>query len=130
MNADGTGLVDLSNSPLFDGQPAWSPDGSRIAFMRYDDYPYWHPPPPPAPPPGPPPPPPPPAPRAERCRAPRVVGLRLARARTKVRRAGCTVGRVRHTRSRHVGRVVSQSPRAGKILARGGQVRLVVGRRK
>jgi hypothetical protein len=32
MNADGGGQVDLSNNPATDSQPAWSPDGTRIAF--------------------------------------------------------------------------------------------------
>jgi dipeptidyl aminopeptidase/acylaminoacyl peptidase len=41
MNADGTGVVRLTNSdpsPLalrFDGSPTWSPDASRIAFHRF-----------------------------------------------------------------------------------------------
>jgi uncharacterized delta-60 repeat protein len=88
-------------------------------------------PPPPGPPPPPPPvvPPPPPAPAA-RCRVPRVVRLRLARARTRIRRAHCRVGRVRSVRSRRFrGIVVKQSPRAGRRVARGTRVNLVVGRR-
>ncbi len=33
VNEDGTGLVNLTNSPTdFDVDPVWSPDGSRIAF--------------------------------------------------------------------------------------------------
>ncbi len=32
MNADGTGLVDLTNNPAYDESAAWSPDGSKIAF--------------------------------------------------------------------------------------------------
>lgn len=32
MNADGTGQTRLTNSPGGDTSPAWSPDGSRIAF--------------------------------------------------------------------------------------------------
>ncbi len=32
MNADGTGRVNLSNGSYDDGDPVWSPDGSRIAF--------------------------------------------------------------------------------------------------
>ena len=32
MNADGTGLVRLTDHPAGSGAPAWSPDGRRIAF--------------------------------------------------------------------------------------------------
>jgi uncharacterized delta-60 repeat protein len=65
-----------------------------------------------------------------RCRVPRVVGLRLGIARTKIRRANCLVGRIRRVRARRFrGVVVSQSPRAGRRLPRGGRVNLVVGRR-
>src|ERR687888_552078 len=33
MNADGTGVTNLTRDPSADDQaPAWSPDGSRIAF--------------------------------------------------------------------------------------------------
>jgi Tol biopolymer transport system component len=32
INADGSGAVNLTNHPSFDGYPAWSPDGKRIAF--------------------------------------------------------------------------------------------------
>jgi TolB protein len=34
VNADGTGLVNLTNSPEVDWSPWWSPDGSRIAWSR------------------------------------------------------------------------------------------------
>jgi PASTA domain/Divergent InlB B-repeat domain len=77
----------------------------------------------------PPPPPPPPPPALRQCRVPRVIGLRLAKARTRIRRAHCSVGRVRRARSRRVGRVISQSPRAGARRPRGTRVKLVVGRR-
>jgi beta-lactam-binding protein with PASTA domain len=60
---------------------------------------------------------------------PRVIGLRLPTARTRIRRANCRVGRVRRARSRRVGRVISQRPRPGTIRARGFRVTLVVGRR-
>jgi Ca2+-binding RTX toxin-like protein len=89
------------------------------------------PPPPPLPPPPPPPPQPPPPPPAPvvRCRVPRVVGLKLAAAKTKIRRAHCSPGRVRRARSSRVGRVLRQSPKAGAIRRRGARVSLVVGRR-
>jgi serine/threonine protein kinase len=40
MNADGTGLKQLTNTPGSDFEPAWSPDGERIAFTSgRDGYP-------------------------------------------------------------------------------------------
>jgi Tol biopolymer transport system component len=70
---------------------------------------------------------PPPAPPV-RCIVPRVVGLRLGTARARIGRAKCRVGRVRRARSRRVGRVLSQSPRARSVRPRGTRVNLVVGR--
>jgi beta-lactam-binding protein with PASTA domain len=58
-----------------------------------------------------------------------VIGQTLTRARTRIRRAHCTVGRIRRVRSRRVGRVIAQSPRAGAQRPRGTRVNLVVGRR-
>jgi Tol biopolymer transport system component len=72
--------------------------------------------------------PPPPEPPV-RCIVPRVVGFRLATARARIVRAKCRVGRVRRARSRRVGRVLSQSPRARSVRPRGTRVNLVVGRR-
>ena len=78
--------------------------------------------------PAPPPPPPPPPPPA-RCRVPGVVGLALGRARVRIRRAHCSVGRIRRVRSRRpAGRVLSQRPRRGRVLSRGARVNLVVSR--
>jgi PASTA domain len=82
-------------------------------------------PPPPPPPPPPPEPPPPPT----TCRVPKVIGLTLTRARVRIRRAHCSVGRIRRVRSARVGRVIGQSPRAGTIKRSNFPVRLTVGRR-
>jgi uncharacterized delta-60 repeat protein len=96
------------------------------------------PPPPPPPPPAPPPPPPPvppppphqpPPPPPIRCVVPRVVGAKLARARIRIRRSHCSVGRVRRVRSSGTRSVViRQSPRPGRRLRRGAPVNLVVRR--
>jgi TolB protein len=37
MNADGTGQTNRTNNPASDGQPAWSPDGTKIAFATDRD---------------------------------------------------------------------------------------------
>ncbi len=37
MNTDGSGLRQLTTGPHADSRPAWSPDGSRIAFARAGD---------------------------------------------------------------------------------------------
>jgi uncharacterized delta-60 repeat protein len=64
-----------------------------------------------------------------RCVVPRVVKLRLGVARTRIRRANCSVGRIRRVRTqKRKGLVVAQSPRAGRRLQRGGRVHLVVSR--
>jgi hypothetical protein len=69
------------------------------------------------------------APAPARCMVPRVVGKRLAPARRTIRARHCRVGRVRYRRStRPRGRVVSQSPRAGRRLVNGARVNLLVSR--
>jgi beta-lactam-binding protein with PASTA domain len=62
---------------------------------------------------------------------PRVLGLRLAAAKRKIRARHCSVGRVRRARSRRSlrGRVINQNPRPGSLRRRGFPVKLVVGRR-
>ena len=37
MNADGTGLTNLTNHPNNDYDPTWSPDGDHIAFATGRD---------------------------------------------------------------------------------------------
>ncbi len=72
---------------------------------------------------------PPPPPATRICRVPRVIGMRLIRAKAAIRRADCSVGRVRSVRARaRRGRVVRQSPRAGARLRAGAKVALVVSR--
>jgi hypothetical protein len=43
MNADGSGVLRLTNDPGNDGAPAWSPDGSKILFVsnRSGTYQIW-----------------------------------------------------------------------------------------
>jgi hypothetical protein len=146
----------ISDAATFDGGPALahgSNDRVAVAYERVAREPQYRnakrvflrftaetarppphpppvpPPPPPVPPPPPPPAPPPPPPPPARCRVPRVVGMRLARAKTRIRRARCSVGRLQRIRSRRPpGRVVGQSPRAGASRPRGTRVNLKVSR--
>lgn len=37
VNADGTGVLNLTNSLAYDGAPSWSPDGARILFASDRD---------------------------------------------------------------------------------------------
>jgi TolB protein len=37
MNPDGSGQTQLTNTSNWESDPAWSPDGSRIAFARYSN---------------------------------------------------------------------------------------------
>jgi hypothetical protein len=68
-------------------------------------------------------------PPVKRCRVPRVVGLKLKTAKTRIRRANCRVGRVRtkHAAKKR-GRVLSQSPRPRRTRPSGARVSLTVGR--
>lgn len=69
------------------------------------------------------------APPVPKCKVPRVVGKGLPRAKRLIRAARCSVGRVRYRRaSRPRGRVVRQSPVAGRRLAVRSKVNLVVSR--
>jgi beta-lactam-binding protein with PASTA domain len=59
-----------------------------------------------------------------------VVGAKLAKARTRIARAHCRVGTItrKHAAKRLRGKVIAQSPRAGRRLANGARIRLTVGR--
>jgi hypothetical protein len=63
------------------------------------------------------------------CVVPRMIGLRLMVARKKIRRSGCSTGRIRYARSRRIGRVLGQAPRPQSRRAFRARVHLVVGRR-
>lgn len=41
VNADGTGLTQLTNNTVNDNEPTWSPDGTKIAFIRRSDPSTW-----------------------------------------------------------------------------------------
>jgi len=140
MNGDGSSKTNVTNDPGSDRDPAWSPDGSKIAFVRADassnyrilvmnadgsgqtpltttSYPLvdfgpdWQ------------------ATQPPPCLVPKVVGRKLGAARAAIRRANCSLGRIRYARSaRARGRVLRQSPRAGTRLRRGARVNLVVSR--
>ncbi len=64
------------------------------------------------------------------CKVPRVLGLALASAKAAIARNGCAVGHVTRAYSRSVrsGRVISQKPRAGLVLAHAAPVDVVVSR--
>jgi beta-lactam-binding protein with PASTA domain len=59
-----------------------------------------------------------------------VVGKTLAKAKTRIRAAHCKVGNVtrRASSNRLKGKVVKQSPRAGRRFANGHKVNLTVGK--
>jgi hypothetical protein len=61
------------------------------------------------------------------CHVPKVVGKLYATARRKIKQGHCKVGKVRRAHStRARNKVVRQSPKAGRKLARGSPVNLVV----
>ncbi|HEY7149070.1 MAG TPA: S8 family serine peptidase [Gaiellaceae bacterium] len=63
------------------------------------------------------------------CVVPSLVGRRLAKAKTAIRKAGCALGRVRSVRfHKRAGKVVSQSPKRGTRLVARGRVSFAVGR--
>ncbi len=67
-----------------------------------------------------------------KCKVPKVTGKKLAAAKTAIKKAKCAVGRISKAFSRRVkkGRVISQKPAAGKTVAFGTKVNLVVSKGK
>jgi PASTA domain/Divergent InlB B-repeat domain len=65
-----------------------------------------------------------------KCVVPKLLGLTLKKAKARIKRAHCTVGKI--TRKRSVkskrGKVLTQKPKPGKRLAPGAKVNLTVGR--
>lgn len=66
------------------------------------------------------------------CFVPRVKGERLVDAKRAIRRYGFSIGRIERAFSRHVhrGRVISERPGQGKLVARDAKVDLVVSKGK
>jgi hypothetical protein len=64
------------------------------------------------------------------CKVPKVVGLAVKSARTKIARAHCKVGKItkKHAAKKKRGKVLVQSPKAGKKLKAGAKVNLTVGK--
>jgi hypothetical protein len=65
-----------------------------------------------------------------KCVVPNVVGQRLAPAKTKISAGHCRVGTIGYATStrQRKGRVLRQRPAAGRHLANGAKVNLVLGR--
>ncbi|MFL5922111.1 MAG: InlB B-repeat-containing protein [Gaiellaceae bacterium] len=65
-----------------------------------------------------------------KCVVPKLRGLTLKKAKARIKRAHCTVGKVRRKASRasKKGKVLAQKPRPGKRLAPGAKVNVTVGK--
>jgi len=65
------------------------------------------------------------------CVVPRVVGMSLAKARAKIRRAHCSVGSISTKSARRVkrGHVLAQAVKPGRKLRSGARVNLIIGKR-
>jgi hypothetical protein len=65
-----------------------------------------------------------------RCVVPKVLGKTVAAATTAIRRAHCRLGKITRVPSirSKIGKVLRQSPTAGRRLANGTKVNLAVGR--
>jgi hypothetical protein len=69
------------------------------------------------------------APAAARCKVPNLKGKTLKAAKKKIRAAGCKVGTVKKVgaASASTGRVKSQGPKPGRVLAPGAKVNVKLG---
>jgi hypothetical protein len=65
-----------------------------------------------------------------KCKVPKLVGLTLKKARAKLRKVHCRLGKVTRAFSRRKskGRVLRQKPKAGKTLLAGSKVKLTIGK--
>ncbi len=66
------------------------------------------------------------------CTVPKLTGLTLAKAKTKLTKAKCALGKVTRkttTKSSRVGKVMAQGSKAGRTRARGAKVSVTVGKR-
>jgi uncharacterized repeat protein (TIGR01451 family) len=65
-----------------------------------------------------------------KCVVPKLLGLTLKKAKARIKRAHCTVGKITRKASRKSkrGKVLAQKPRPGKRLAPGAKVNVTVGR--
>ena len=135
----GSGVIDsCGDNQVFGNGPSSAPTNgiaNKVNCNPAAPPPIVVPPPPVAPlAPPPPPPPPPVAPKATpvQCTVPKLVGGTLAKARTKLTKAHCKLGTVtRRTtrRATRVGKVLTQSRKAGTKRPGGTKVNVTVGRR-
>lgn len=134
----GTGVIEScgDNQVIGNGPPATPTNGIATPV---DCNPAGPPPVAPPPPPAvvvpPPPPPPPPAAIAAPkvvCSVPKLTGLTLAKARTKLTKANCALGKVTRKTTKkasRVGKVTAQGSKAGTTRSKGAKVSVTVGRR-
>jgi hypothetical protein len=68
--------------------------------------------------------------KVPKCKVPKLVGLTLKKARAKLAKARCRLGKVTRKASslKKKGRVLSQRPKPGKSLKSGSKVNVTVGR--
>ncbi len=100
MSADGSAQMNLGVIGNSYSRPSWSPDGTRLAYS-------W----------------------LTACIVPRTAGKKLQEARSRIRRASCSVGRVRFIASaRPHGTVLFQRPQARAERRIGTKVNLVASR--